>query len=37
MGLRCSPDFSQEVMENIFQEVEDAIVYIDDMGAFSNS
>jgi hypothetical protein len=37
MGLRCSPDFDQEVMENIFQEAEDAEVYISDIGAFSNS
>jgi hypothetical protein len=37
MGLKCSPDFSQEVMENIFWEVEDAEVYIYDISAFSNS
>ena len=37
MGLKHSPEFAQEVMENIFQEVDDAEVYIDDIGAFSNS
>jgi hypothetical protein len=36
MGLKCPPDFAQEV-ENIFQEVEDAEAYIDNIGAFSNS
>ena len=37
MGLKCSPDFAQEVMENIFHDVTDADVYIDDIRAFSNS
>jgi hypothetical protein len=30
MDLKCSPDYAQEVMENIFHDVEDADVYIDD-------
>ncbi len=37
MGLKISPAFAQEVQENIFGEVEDAEIYIDDIGAFSNS
>ena len=37
MGLKCSPDFAQEVMEGIFSDMEDIDVYIDDVGVFSNS
>jgi hypothetical protein len=37
MGLKCSPDYAQEVMENIFRDVEDADFYIDNIGAFSQS
>jgi hypothetical protein len=37
IGLKCSPDYAQEVMENVFCDVEDAEVYIDDIGAFSES
>ncbi len=37
IGLKCSPDFAQETIGNIFRDVEDAEVYIDNIGAFSNN
>jgi hypothetical protein len=37
MGLKCSPDYAQAVMENIFRDVNNAKVYIDNIGAFSQS
>ncbi len=37
MGLKCSPDFAQEVMENIFRDISETEIYIDDIGVFTNS
>jgi hypothetical protein len=37
MGLKCSPDFAQEVMENIFRDISETEVYIHDIGVFTNS
>jgi hypothetical protein len=34
MGLECSPDFAQEIVENIFCAINDAEVYINDIGVF---
>ena len=37
MGITQSPDFAQEVMENLMRDIKDADVYLDDVGAFSKS
>eukprot|EP00957_Ditylum_brightwellii_P197703 15062093-Ditylum_brightwellii.AAC.1 len=37
MGLKCSLDFPQAAMENVFCGNEDADVYINDAGAFSSN
>jgi hypothetical protein len=36
-GLKCSPDFVQETIENKCSDVKEAKVYIDDICAFSNT
>jgi hypothetical protein len=37
MGLKCSPDIAQAAMENALSVNEDADIYIDDVGAFSDN
>jgi hypothetical protein len=37
MGLKCFPDISQAIMENVLSDIEDALIYIDDVGAFFNN
>jgi hypothetical protein len=35
-GLKCCPDIAQAAMENVLSDIEDANIYTDDVGAFSN-
>jgi hypothetical protein len=37
MELKCSPDIAQAAMENALSDINDADVYIDDVGAFSSN
>ncbi len=36
MGLKCSLVIAQAIMENVFSDIKDADVYINDVGIFSN-
>ncbi len=36
IGLKCTLDIAQAAMENVLSDIEDANVYIDDVGAFSS-
>jgi hypothetical protein len=36
MGVKTTPDFAQEVMENVLADTAEVDVYIDDIGVFSN-
>jgi hypothetical protein len=37
MGLKCLPAIAQATMENVLSGIEDADIYIDDVGAFSDN
>ncbi len=35
MGLKCTPDFAQQVMEKILHDVKDTSIYLDNIDALS--
>ncbi|KAL7481996.1 hypothetical protein ACHAW6_007678 [Cyclotella cf. meneghiniana] len=37
MGLKCSPDIVWSIMESVLAGIDDADIYIDDFGAFSQT
>ena len=37
MGVSCSPDVAQEIMEDLFRSLDQTDVYIDDVGVFDDS
>ena len=37
MGIKQSSDIAQEVMENVFRDLDDVEIYIDDIGCFSST
>ena len=37
MGIKQSSDIAQEVMENLFHDLDEVEIYIDDIGCFSST
>jgi hypothetical protein len=37
MGLKCSPDIAQAAMKNVLSDINDANIYFNDVGAFSDN
>ncbi|KAL7480725.1 hypothetical protein ACHAW6_006393 [Cyclotella cf. meneghiniana] len=37
MGLKCSHDIAQSIMESVLAYIDDADVYVDDIGVFSHT